>query len=79
MIIVNIDKAKETTHEIRRAERAKRFAPLDQEININIANSTKVAEVEAQRQAVRDKYAIVQANINKCSTAYELKAIIVSL
>lgn len=79
MIIINIDKAKEITHNIRRTERAKGFAPLDQEVNINIANPTKMAEVEAQRQAIRDKYAVIQSNIENCFTADELKLIIQNL
>ena len=29
MIKVNLDKAKEITHEVRRTERTKEFAPLD--------------------------------------------------
>lgn len=78
-IITNINKAKEITHETRRNVRAKEFAPLDQEINISIANVAKVAEVEAQRQAIRDKYATIKNSIDACSTADKLKAIIQSL
>ena len=79
MINININKAKEIVHNIRREVRAKEFKPLDQEININIANTAKVAEVEAQRQAIRDKYATIQTNIDSCTTADELKAIIQNL
>lgn len=76
---ININKAKAITHDIRRSMRAEEFIPLDQKININIANATKVAEVEAQRQAIRDKYATIQNSIDTCSTADELKVIIRSL
>lgn len=79
MININITKAKEITHNIRREVRAKEFAPLDQEININIANTAKVAEVEAQRQSIRDKYATIQTSIDNCSTTDELKAVIQNL
>lgn len=76
MINININKAKEITHNVRREVRAKEFEPLDQEININIANASKVAEIDAQRQSVRDKYATIQTNIDNCSTTDELKVII---
>ena len=76
MINIDMGKAKDITHNIRREARAKEFAPLDQEININIANQTKVTEVETQRQAIRDKYAVIQVNIDDCVNPEGLKAII---
>ena len=79
MIKINMSKAKEITHTVRREARATEFAPLGQEININIANPTKITEVEAQRQVVRDKYAVVQTNIDKATTVEELKTILNSL
>lgn len=79
MIQINVDKAKEITHEKRRDVRATEFAPLDTQININIANPAKVAEIEAQRQAIRDKYATIQTNIDAATTAEELKSIISSM
>lgn len=79
VIKVNIDKAKEITHDKRREARAEEFKPLDEAITINIANPGKVAEIEAERQTVRDKYAEIQANIDSSATTDELKAIIESL
>lgn len=79
MIIINLDKAKEITHDKRREARASEFKPLDEAITINIVNPNKVAEIEAERQTVRDKYAEIQININACTTTDELKAIIESL
>lgn len=79
MIIINLDKAKEITHDKRREARASEFKPLDEAITINIVNQDKVAEIEAERQAIRDKYAEIQININACTTTDELKAIIESL
>lgn len=78
MIKVNIDKAKAISHSIRREVRAIEFAPLDAEININIANPEKVAGIESQRQVIRDKYAVVQEEINSASTVEQLKTIIES-
>lgn len=79
MIIINLDKAKEITHDKRREARASEFKPLDEAITINIVNPDKVAEIEAERQTIRDKYAEIQININACITTDELKAIIESL
>lgn len=78
-IKVNIEKAQEIAHEVRREKRAEEFKPLDEAITINIANPDKVAEVEAERQAIRDKYAEIQINIDSSTTTDELKAIIESL
>lgn len=78
-IKVNITKAKEITHDKRREARAGEFKPLDEAITINIANPDKMAEIEAERQTVRDKYAEIQANIDSSATTDELKAIIESL
>lgn len=78
-IKVNITKAQEIAHDKRREARASEFKPLDEAITINIANHDKVAEIEAERQTVRDKYAEIQININACTTTDELKSIIESL
>jgi hypothetical protein len=73
MIIVNIDKAKAIGHEIRRKKREKEFAPLDEVIMKRIPGTAE-QEAEAARQAVRDKYAVVQSNIDAAATPEEIKA-----
>ena len=72
MIIVNIDKAKAIAHGIRRTARAEEFAPLDAVIARQIPG-TDVQGVEAQREAVRRKYAAMQARIDSAQTADEIK------
>ena len=72
MIVVNIDKAKTIAHDMRRAKRAEEFAPLDEVIMKQIPG-TDVAAVEAQRQAVRDKYAAIQSNIDSATDSNGLK------
>lgn len=79
VVAININKAKEITHNKRREARAGEFKPLDEAITINIASHDKVAEIEAKRQMVRDKYAEIQNNIDSSTTTDELKAIIESL
>jgi hypothetical protein len=70
MIIVNIDKAKDIAHDIRRGARAIEFAPLD--IKATIPSESAVAE--AARQAVRVKYADMQSAIDASASVDEIKA-----
>lgn len=72
MIRINIEKAKNIAHDVRRAKRAEEFAPLD--VKATIPAEAKAAE--AARQAVRDKYSEMQAAIDQAATPDELKAII---
>ena len=69
MIIVNLDKAKAIGHDIRREERAKEFAPLDIQATI----PAKAEEAEAARQVIRDKYAVIQQEIDAATTPEEIK------
>lgn len=69
MIVINIDKAKNIAHDIRRAKRAEEFAPLD----IKATIPSEAVAAEAARQAVRDKYAAMQTQINSASTPEEIK------
>lgn len=71
-IIINMDKAKTIGHEIRRAKRADEFAPLDEQIMKQIPG-TDTAAVEAERQVIRDKYAVVQTQIDAATTPDEIK------
>lgn len=73
MIIVNIDKAKAIGHEIRREKRAEEFAPLDEVIMKRIPGTAE-AEAEAARQAIREKYATIQEQIDAAATPNEIKA-----
>ena len=72
-IVINMDKAKIIGHEMRRAKRAEEFAPLDAEIAKQIPGTDTTA-VEAQRQAIRDKYAGIQTQIDAAETPDKIKA-----
>ena len=74
MITINIDKAKAIAHDIRRAKRAAEFAPLDVEATI----PAKAASAEAARQAIRDKHAQIQADIDAATTVDKLKNVMVN-
>ena len=71
-ITINLDKAKAIGHDIRRQQRAAEFAPLDQQIAARIPGADFDA-LEAERQAIRDKYAEVQVSIEAAATPEEIK------
>jgi hypothetical protein len=69
MITINVNKAKDIAHDIRRSKRAEEFAPLDIQATI----PSQASAAESARQAVRDKYAAMQTQINSASTPEEIK------
>ena len=73
MITIDMNKAKEIGHNIRRQMRAAEFAPLDEEIAKRIPG-TDIEAIESQRQAIRYKYAEAQDRINISATPDEIKA-----
>jgi pectin methylesterase-like acyl-CoA thioesterase len=70
MISINMQKAKAIGHDIRRAARAEEFKPLD----IKATIPAEAAAAEVARQAVREKYAAIQAAIDAAVTVDEIKA-----
>jgi hypothetical protein len=75
MITVNLAKAKTIVHDKRRAARSAEFAPLDVKATI----PSEAVAAEAARQAIRDKYVAVQADIDAAPGVPELKLIADSL
>ena len=75
IITVNLEKARIISHDKRRAARAEEFAPLDQQIALQLPGVDS-ASVEAQRQVVRDKYATIQTQIDEATDVETLKSII---
>lgn len=73
MIVINIDKAKAVAHDMRRAARAEEFKPHDEVIMKQIPGVDAQA-AEAARQAIRDKYAAIQTQIDAAATPEEIKA-----
>jgi hypothetical protein len=67
---INLNKAKDIAHDVRRAKRAEEFAPLD----IKATIPTEATVAEAARQAVREKYAAMQDAIDAAATPEEIKA-----
>ena len=71
-IVIDLNRAKEIAHDKRRAARAAEFAPLD----IKATIPSEAAAAEASRQAVRDKYAAMQSQMDAATTVEELKALL---
>jgi predicted nucleic acid-binding Zn-ribbon protein len=71
MITINITKAKNIAHDARRTARSAEFAPLD----IKATIPSEATAAEAERQVIRDKYAVMQTAIDAASTVEELKAL----
>lgn len=72
MIVINIDKAKGIAHDIRRQKRSEEFAPLD----IKATIPSEAAEAEAARQAIREKYAQFQVEIDTAPGVKEVKFVL---
>ena len=73
MITINMEKAKLIGHIIRRQAREQEFAPYDKIIAAQIPGHN-TADAETARQAIRDKYAKIQQEIDAASTSEEIKA-----
>ena len=74
-IVINLDKAKEISHDKRRAARSAEFAPLD----IKATIPSEAVAAEEARQQVREKYAAIQTNIDSATDVATLKTIVESL
>ena len=70
---VDLDKAKDIGHDIRRTKREAEFAPFDAIIMKQIPGNS-AAEAEEARQQIRFKYALIQDAIESASTTDEIKA-----
>lgn len=75
MITINIDKAKAISHDKRRDARTKEFAPLD----IKATIPSEAAQAEADRQAIREKYAAIQEQIDAAQDVETLTEIVNTL
>jgi hypothetical protein len=74
-IVIDLNKAKDIAHDKRRAARSVEFAPLD----IKATIPAEATAAEEARQAVRQKYAEIQTNIDAASDVTSLKQIVEAL
>ena len=75
MIAVHIEKAKSIAHDKRREARAEEFKQLDIQATIPML----AEQAEQKRQEVRDKYALMQTEIDAASTVDDVKGAITPL
>jgi hypothetical protein len=75
MITINLNKAKAIAHDKRRAARTAEFAPLD----IKATIPSEAVAAEAARQAIRNKYAVIQSDIDTAPGVPELTLVVQSL
>ena len=75
MIKVDINKAKEIVHTKRRYVRANLLKQLDTEVTVPLL----AKQAEVQRQAIRDKFAAIQTEVDNAKTSDQLKGIITKL
>ena len=69
MLKINIDKAKEIKKNMLRVEREHLLSALDIDVMKNITDSAKLAEIEAEKQKLRD----VTTKVDELTTVEELK------
>jgi hypothetical protein len=75
MIVINLGKAKSISHDKRRKARELEFAPYDEVISKQIPGKP-ASDAEDKRQQIRDKYAVIQTQIDSAQTVEELKNIL---
>lgn len=78
MITVNMPKAKDIAHGKRRAARSAEFEPYDAIIAKQIPGADHAA-AESARQSIRDKYAVVQTEIDAAQDVAILTGIVRTL
>ena len=72
MIQIDLDKAKEISHDKRRAKRAELFKQLDIEATVPVL----AEQAEAKRQIIRDEFAAIQTEIDNAESVDQLKSIV---
>lgn len=75
MIVVNLNKAKAIAHDKRRVARAEEFKPYDEVIMKQIPG-VDLNQAEAARQAIRQKYAELQSQMDLAQSVDELKELL---
>ncbi len=75
MIQINLDKAKEISHDKRRNKRAELFKQLDIEATV----PSLAEQAEQQRQAIRNEFAVIQTETDDAESVDQLKVIITQL
>lgn len=75
MIKINFDKAVEIAHRIRKNKRQQEFSPLDAQMNV----PSLAEQAEQQRQIIREKYDVIQTEIDEAEDIETLEKIVQEL
>lgn len=74
IIQIDIPRAKDITKDRLRAERTPLLQALDVEVMKNLSDATKLAEIEAEKQRLRD----ITLVVDTLETVEELKSVSIS-
>jgi hypothetical protein len=75
MIKINLNKAKEISHQIRRSKREEEMKPFDDIIAKQIPGAS-AQQAESQREIIRKKYEKIQNKLDLCISVTELENIL---
>lgn len=78
MISINLEKARNIAHSVRRKMRDEEMKPFDDIIAKQIPGNS-FQQTESQREVIRKKYEAVQRKIDSASSAQELENILKQL
>ena len=73
---INLDKAKAISHDVRRADRAKKMEPLDRESGYVSTTPARQSAILTEKQAILDANAELQSSIESASSVTTLDAVI---
>ena len=74
----DLDASKAVAHDIRRAKRSEEFRPHDELMAARIPGTDEVA-VEAARQEIRDRYVVIEEEIDAAEEVEDLRVKVKSL
>lgn len=75
VVVEDLEKSKIIAHEIRREKRSAEFAPLD----ILATIPAQADSAEKSRELIREKYELIQAQIDGCANVKNLKSIVAAM
>lgn len=78
MISINLEKARNIAHSVRRKMRDEEMKPFDDIIAKQIPGNS-FQQIESQRELIRKKYEAVQRKIDSANSAQELENILKQL
>lgn len=78
MISINLEKARNIAHSVRRKMRDDEMKPFDDIIAKQIPGNS-FQQIESQREVIRKKYEAVQRKIDSANSAQELENILKQL